>query len=71
MHTNFTKRTIENWQLTPGKVIYHYDTKTRGLALRISKGGLKTFIFYRWLWELVIGFKIAVFVIIAITGIWL
>ena len=49
MHTNFTKRTIENWPLTPGKVTYHYDTKTRGLALRISKRGLKTFIFYRWL----------------------
>ena len=48
MHINFTKRSIEAC-VSPDKAAkYYYDTKTRGLCIRITATGVKTFVFYRW-----------------------
>lgn len=46
---NFTKATIEKLPLpSAGKRATYNDTKTSGLQLRITSGGIKTFCVFRW-----------------------
>lgn len=49
MHINFTKKAIEQLDSPEKSSIYHYDKKTRGLGIRVTRTGIKTFIFYRWI----------------------
>jgi integrase len=49
MEINFTKRSIEACASPDKGAIYYYDTKTRGLGIRITATGVKTFVFYRWI----------------------
>ena len=44
---NFTKKALEALEPTADKQSYYYDTKTNGLALRVSPAGIKTFVLYR------------------------
>jgi integrase len=43
---NFTKAAIANLPI-PDKRVFYYDTKTRGLAVRVEPSGNKTFYLYR------------------------
>lgn len=46
---NFTKATLHNLPIpTSNKRIYYYDTKIRGLALRVTSSNIKSFVVYRW-----------------------
>ncbi len=46
---NFTKATLQNLPIpTSNKRIYYYDTKIRGLALRVTSSNIKSFVVYRW-----------------------
>ena len=46
---NFTKAILQNLSIpTSNKRNYYYDTKIRGLALRITSSNIKTFVVYRW-----------------------
>jgi integrase len=46
---NFTKAAIEALPSPPkGGRSYYYDTRQRGLGIRVNGGGAKTFIVYRW-----------------------
>lgn len=46
---NFTKAAIDALSLPPkGGRSYFYDTKQRGLGIRVTSSGAKTFIVYRW-----------------------
>ena len=49
MKMAFTKRKLDTLSIPDKDKIYYYDDKTRGLALRVTKTGVKTFVFYRWL----------------------
>lgn len=49
MRLNFTKKSIEQLPLPEKAAIYHYDTKSRGLGIRVTHTGVKTFVFYRWI----------------------
>lgn len=47
---NFTKATLEKLPIpTKGKRASYFDTKTRGLALRITDRGTRSFVVYRWI----------------------
>lgn len=46
---NFTKVGLESLPIPPkGKREYHYDAKTKGLAIQVTGAGAKTFYVYRW-----------------------
>lgn len=46
---NFTKVTLQNLPIpSSNKRIYYYDTKMRGLALRVTSSNIKAFVVYRW-----------------------
>ncbi|MDQ2693790.1 MAG: Arm DNA-binding domain-containing protein, partial [Pseudomonadota bacterium] len=46
---NFTKAALDSLPVPDkGKRAYHYDAKTRGLAVQITSTGAKTFYVYRW-----------------------
>jgi integrase len=46
---NFTKATLQNLPIaSSNKRTYYYDTKIRGLALRVTSSNIKTFVVYRW-----------------------
>ena len=46
---NFTKAFLQVLPLPPtNKRSYYYDTKVRGLGIRVLASGIKTFIVYRW-----------------------
>ena len=47
MKLNFTKAAIESLPLPASGWAYHYDTKTRGLAIGISHTGARSFVVYR------------------------
>lgn len=45
---NFTKACLDALELPPkGKYSYYYDAKLRGLAIRVSSFGVKTFVVYK------------------------
>ncbi len=48
MRFNFTKRAIDALP-TPPRRVYHYDTRTRGLALAVNPSSHKVFLLYRWI----------------------
>ncbi|MNS72293.1 putative prophage CPS-53 integrase [compost metagenome] len=46
---NFTKAAIDSLPLPgPGQRKFYYDTKVRGLAIRVAGNGSKAFYMYRW-----------------------
>jgi hypothetical protein len=47
MKLNFTKAAIESLPPPAKGWAYHYDTKTRGLAIGISHTGARSFVVYR------------------------